>query len=235
MTEKTQLDALRDKFSVENRTLDRRSYRVERILQEVKSDDRVLDVGCVAHSADMAQSNLWLHGRLADTAESVVGIDIDPQEVARLQEQGYDVREADAEQFSFDISFDVVVAGELIEHLSNPGRFLECARENLASDGKLVLSTPNLWTLDRAIAAIVAGGMSPNPDHTCWYDRYTISTLLRKNGFVLEEIIYLPPPRPTPEPSFRFVRNTLLGFVHKFGFKSLGGADMVVVARKEHK
>lgn len=233
VTDKTSLDTLRNKFSIDNRTLDRHSHRVEHILQEVNSKDRVLDVGCVAHSADMAQSDLWLHGQLADKASSVIGIDIDPQEVATLQQQGYDVREADAEQFSFDRSFDVIVAGELIEHLSNPGSFLESARKNLSSNGKLVLSTPNPWTLDRTMAAILAGGMSPNPDHTCWYDRYTIATLLRKNGFVLKELTYLPPPRPTLEPSFRFVRNTLLSFVHKATFESLGGPEMIVVAHKE--
>lgn len=236
MTDETRLESLRNQFSVENRVLDTESYRVKRILQEVDADDRVLDVGCVAHSADMEKSDLWLHGRLDAIADSVVGIDIDPQEVASLQEKGYDVRQGDAEDFEFGHEFDTVVAGELLEHLSNPGRFLECTHESLAADGNLVLSTPNPWTLDRTTAAILSEGISPNPDHTAWYDRHTIETLLQKNGFEAVDIVHLPPPQPAPEASFRFVRNNVLRLAHRAGFEYLGGPEMVVVAEKtEHE
>ena len=42
-----------------------------------------------------------------------------------------------------DDVFDVVVAGDLIEHFMNPQRFLSEARRVLKKGGKLVIATPN--------------------------------------------------------------------------------------------
>jgi len=40
-------------------------------------------------------------------------------------------------------SFDIIVAGELIEHLSDPKRFLEECHRTLTDEGVLIISTPN--------------------------------------------------------------------------------------------
>ena len=39
--------------------------------------------------------------------------------------------------------FDVVLAGDVLEHVRDPGRVLEQARELLAPGGRLIVSVPN--------------------------------------------------------------------------------------------
>lgn len=50
-----------------------------------------------------------------------------------------------AEELSFrEGSFDALVAGDVIQHLSNPGKFLDGAHQVLGGEGRLMLSTINV-------------------------------------------------------------------------------------------
>lgn len=73
---------------------------------------------------------------------SVTGIDLRESEpVPWYQEQLVgDVVDSPALEGRF---FDVVVAGEVIEHVEDPYRFLRGLRSRLKPEGKLQLSTPN--------------------------------------------------------------------------------------------
>ena len=84
----------------------------------------MLDVGCAFHNLAQTDIPSLLHCQLADVASEIVGIDIETAGVNALLEAGYDVIEADV---SGDISellargrFDVVTAGEVLEHLNSP-------------------------------------------------------------------------------------------------------------------
>lgn len=50
--------------------------------------------------------------------------------------------------------FDVMVAGEVIEHLGNPEALLLATRELLKPGGKLIVTTPNPFALWRAFAGM---------------------------------------------------------------------------------
>jgi 2-polyprenyl-3-methyl-5-hydroxy-6-metoxy-1,4-benzoquinol methylase len=156
--------------------------RVRALVDAVPRGLHVLDVGCVQHDADAAAGPNWLHQHLVARSASVVGIDILSEDIGELQARGYDVREADAETFDLDQQFDVVVAGELIEHLSRPGQFLERAREHLRPDGRLVVTTPNPWAFVHVRRAALGAGRW-NDEHTCWFDAQTLRQLLQRHGF----------------------------------------------------
>jgi len=81
----------------------------------------VLDVG----AASGHRRPDWMHRLVVGVASSVVGVELDPVEAARAAALGFDVRQGDAENLSLEERFDVVWAGELIEHLSCPGAFLD--------------------------------------------------------------------------------------------------------------
>lgn len=83
------------------------------------------------------------------------------------------------------------VAGELIEHILNPGLFLNCARTHLKDDGKLVLTTPNANCLIYFLENLLLGKEIDNPDHVAIYTATTLSLLLKKCGFVVEDIVFV--------------------------------------------
>jgi 2-polyprenyl-3-methyl-5-hydroxy-6-metoxy-1,4-benzoquinol methylase len=154
--------------------------RTSDILQWVKGP-AILDVGCTGHSVE-ATSPDWLHGRFRASFPKVVGIDIDPDNIKILEDLGYnDLHTQSAENIDLPETFDTIFAGELIEHLANPGLFLESARKHLNPHGRLVLTTPNPFSLSyAAYAAAKYPRTCQNGQHTCWLCPQTITALLAR-------------------------------------------------------
>ncbi|AOH84396.1 hypothetical protein AWL63_10885 [Sphingomonas panacis] len=85
---------------------------------------------------------------LAQRAASVVGVDIDPQVIRAAQKRfplpNVEFLAGDGLDLSFDnASFDVVVANEMIEYVSDPNRLLKEVRRILRPGGILLLSALN--------------------------------------------------------------------------------------------
>jgi 2-polyprenyl-3-methyl-5-hydroxy-6-metoxy-1,4-benzoquinol methylase len=145
----------------------------------------VLDIG----SASRHLRSDWLHGLIAEQCSDVVGIDIDAKAVEAVTARGYDIRVADAREFDLGRKFEVVFAGEVIEHIDNPGGFLRSVRRHLVPDGRLVLTTPNAFYVANSLYRL-AGHAHVHPEHTCWYCETTIRRLLDMNGFDRVEVSY---------------------------------------------
>lgn len=206
--------------------------RIVAILDQVSPEDVVLDVGCVQHSAEQEADENWLHKRLSDVCRATVGIDVLKEDIQILQEQGYEVKHQNAEQFELDQDFDVIVAGELIEHLANPGEFLECAKAHLKPDGRLLLTTPNPWAVSRFWHAL-RGDVPVNPEHTCWFDRKTITELLSRVGFTVSEFTYI---EPFWKKVFSLQNRKIISptrLLWSLGFETLGAQNFLVVANIE--
>src|SRR5215469_7747818 len=117
--------------------------RIENFIAALVSGKKVLDVGCVDHYAKRETQPTWLHRHLRDSASSIVGLDILEDEVRQLAGKGYRVVCADALTVDLADRFDVIVAGELIEHVDNPGGLIANLARHLKPDGMLVITTPN--------------------------------------------------------------------------------------------
>jgi 2-polyprenyl-3-methyl-5-hydroxy-6-metoxy-1,4-benzoquinol methylase len=133
----------------------------------------------------------WMHAAVAAGATEAVGVELDKKLAARARDRGYDVIAADAQSLDLGRTFQVVWAGELIEHLSCAGGFLDAARRHLEPDGRLVLTTPNAFAVSNFVYRI-GGRPRLNKGHTCWYDETTLSQLLRRHGYDVVEVSYLP-------------------------------------------
>ncbi len=106
-------------------------------------EKRVLDVGC---------SSGYLARPLVERGCTVVGIERDTQAASAAREVCEDVIVGDVEELELPFehqSFDVVLCGDLVEHLRDPEEFLARVQPLLKRDGRLVLTTPNVanWTL----------------------------------------------------------------------------------------
>ena len=152
---------------------------------------RILDIGCVEHNLDNRKRGHWLHDHLIKSADSVLGLDYEAEQVEKTKKEGYNVIAADATNFSLSQTFDAIVAGELIEHVLNPGLFLDCARKHLNPNGILILTTPNALCLTYFIENLILGREIDNPDHVTLFSATTISLLLMKCGFTVEKVVFL--------------------------------------------
>jgi SAM-dependent methyltransferase len=158
----------------------RRDTRAARVLPHVRGP-HVLDVGCTGHHVHPG-SPRWLHGRIVERFPQAVGIDIDLENALRARRAGFHwIVVGDAERFAFLRRFDTIVAGEVIEHLANPGSFLSRARDHLAYGGRLVLTTPYPFSLFCWLYALLKFPRTcENPQHTCWLCPRTLEELARR-------------------------------------------------------
>jgi len=143
----------------------------EQLLVEACRGKRVLDIGCV-DQVGVGFALGPLHRALSAAAATCTGLDINRDGVEELQQLGYDVRYADATSPTFieefDSRFDVIVAGEVIEHVLDLGQFFGNMRSCLAPGGRLFVTTPNPFSIGLALPNILGRG-SDNVDHTVYH------------------------------------------------------------------
>jgi SAM-dependent methyltransferase len=154
---------------------------------------RVLDLGCIDHSAETALTlgEAWLHRRLKREASELVGVDQLADDAEQLRVLGYEIVVTDVEHFDLGRRFDLIVAGDLIEHLSNPGHFLESVATHLADDGRVILTTPNAFNAEQFALAIVREEIRVNIEHVLWFDPQTLYTLVERSPLAVSEFRWL--------------------------------------------
>jgi 2-polyprenyl-3-methyl-5-hydroxy-6-metoxy-1,4-benzoquinol methylase len=151
----------------------------------------ILDLGCIDHDPLNSNGNYWLHGHLKSVSKVLVGLDYYKKGVDYFLGSEFDIRYGDAQSYDLNQKFDVVSAGDLIEHLPNPGQFLSCARDHLKDDGMLIISTPNPWCWKYiAYFALHRHSNRINPEHICWFCTTTLRLLLSRYKFDIIEIEY---------------------------------------------
>lgn len=151
---------------------------------------KVLDIGCVQHDPENYKSKYWLHKALREVSASLVGIDLSKTGVDYLRARGFDVIYADAQQFDLGEEYDVIVAGDVVEHLEDFGGFLECCRRHMHAESRLIISTPNPWYWKNMLKALLSEEVSNNPEHTCWLCVRTLRQLLRRHELEIGEVVF---------------------------------------------
>jgi len=146
--------------------------RAELIARLVGGPDLdVLDLGCRTG----ALTEFYAHGN------RVVGIDVDQDALEHARERlGIETVWADAEErlpFS-DATFDVVVAGELLEHLADPALTVAEARRVLRPDGRLVGSVPNAFRLKSRLRFLAGRHPETDPTHLQLFTTAALRSLL---------------------------------------------------------
>lgn len=152
------------------------------IRRSISKDDVVLDVGFWGQGVTTNDAH-WPHRIIHECAQDVYGLDLvyDEALVPFFKPDHY--FKCSAESFILGKKFDVIFAGDLIEHLSNPGLFLASCKEHLAPGGRLVIVTPNCYNLFDMAGKITRFEPVVNHDHTCYFNVKTLRQLLAKNGW----------------------------------------------------
>jgi 2-polyprenyl-3-methyl-5-hydroxy-6-metoxy-1,4-benzoquinol methylase len=163
-----------------------------RLLELVGSEKRVLDVGC---------SSGYLARPLVGRGCVVVGVERDPVAAESAREVCEAVYVGDVETMDLpfvDQAFDVVLCGDLLEHLRDPEAFLVRVRRLLTPGGRVVLSTPNVanWAMRLSLLA----GRWTYKDrgildrtHARLFTRRTLVETLELAGYRIVELDYTVP------------------------------------------
>ncbi len=168
---------------------DRRQF-----ILETCSDKKVLHLGCCGSPFCQVgcKNGNHFHFEIQKVAMETYGVDININDIKFLQEEFgiknlYAGNAEELEKLFQEEKFEVVVAGEIIEHLYNPGKFLLSIKSVLSENGVLILSTPNAVCFRRGVNALF-GKETVHPDHNFYFSRLVLTHLLTVLGYKIIEM-----------------------------------------------
>jgi SAM-dependent methyltransferase len=173
----SRLEELSERYGEHHRTARGREFvyagaeRVELFRRYVGGPGRrVLDLGCRygALTREYAAGN------------DVVGVDVDREALAEAAKLGIETRWADVDEpLPFeDASFDVVVAGELLEHVRDPARLVAEAERLLRPGGTFVGSVPNAFRAKNRLRFLLGRKPEDDPTHLHMFSPDDVRSLL---------------------------------------------------------
>jgi len=173
------------------------NFRKDKIVRLCQNKN-VLHLGFIQHDLyeEKIKQDDWLHSKIVKVAKSLVGFDYLKNDVKLIKNKyGYEVYYADVmnlEEVNLEKKFDIIVCGELIEHIENPGLMLDGIKRFMNIDTKLIITTPNPWMTDRI--NLINSGVTEetwlNKEHVSWYSYQTLKQLLERKEFEEENYDY---------------------------------------------
>lgn len=199
--------------------------RREKRLLSIVEGKSCMHIGCCDHlpmiEAKVRQKK-WLHGILEENCKEVLGIDIDEEAVAYVNEKGFaaskvycaDVTAPDFTDRVPKKELDYVLLGEIVEHVDNPVSFLSGLLENMVKygfHGKYIITVPNAFAVMREESAYQDGVEKINSDHRYWFTPYTIAKVMTLAGIEPEELFFANDERYPVEKGFQSDRLVIVG------------------------
>ena len=162
------------------------------IISEFCRDKEVLDVGCVQHDLTNVDLGTWLHNHIVEISSHTTGVDYLEDAVNELVKRGYNIVHGDVNKpLSIDRKFDVIVVGNLIEHLSNFEGLLSNINRLLKPDGVVLVSTANPFYNEQYFFSAFNNDIIINPEHTCWIDPVALDQLASRFGLYTEQVRWI--------------------------------------------
>lgn len=192
---KNRTSFLKDRYDpINNRTItydeDSRLRAVLSLIEPSAKKINVLDIGC--YDGEISKRIKEKVGNCV-----VYGIDVSDNTKEEAEKKGVVFKSNDLnEGIDFpDNMFDLVFAGEIIEHIYDTDFLVDEIRRILKPEGVLVITTPNLLSFGRRVSYLIGKGV-----------------------FMEASLTYPKKPQPAGHVRF-FTKDLLLGFMNSKGFK----------------
>lgn len=160
-------------------------------------DKRVLHLGCVGGTDQPTQQRTnsypsTLHARLSAIAKTTLGVDRSAEVVCEWRDRHRvsniligNVEELDL--LDLRPEFDLIVAGDIIEHLSCPGRMLDGIRRICTSETRVIITTPNAFGLPNYLR-FVSGRFQDGEQHVLTFNPVNLVQILERHDLRVVEL-----------------------------------------------
>lgn len=205
-----------------------------KIIALVKENQTVLDVGC---------STGFISRELKKKGCEIIGVEIDRESIEIFKNSCDEVIIGDIEKIDlpYKEKFDVIIFGDILEHLKEPLNALKKSKKYLKKDGIIILSLPNIANVYIRINLLF--GRFNYEDrgildrtHLRFFTLKNMKKLVRDANLEILNISSIPIPLPLMYPST--AENGPLNFIHKLNnfvtnlWKTLFAFQFVIVVEK---
>lgn len=160
----------------------------------------MLHLGCTnsPYTEESIKNDMLLHHDLKRVAKELYGFDYDAEGLDIFERNGEkNIFWADLEnldEVALDETFDVIIAGEMIEHLSNPGLFLRGIKRFMNERTSLVITTINAYSGMRFAIYGLRGRGGANepvhPDHVAYYSYKTLNLVVERENLKIRDFLF---------------------------------------------
>ena len=139
----------------------------------------------------------WLHGRLIKSSSDCFGVDTNSESIDFIKNK-YNIDHLlvfDVLKDKVPISikskyWDIVVLGEVLEHVNNPVEFLNAIKTKLGKYvQKIVITVPNAMDIIN-INNVFYNIEYINSDHRYWFTPYTLAKILTESGLSVKNFTF---------------------------------------------
>ena len=165
-------------------TVDRESY----VLEQCRGH-KVLHVGCASwpFTKTLFERGQLLHVEMDSICSELAGVDVSGEGIEFLRAHSFKnlfVRGGeDPRPVLEELGWtpELVVLGEILEHVDAPGPLLRAWAQALPESSRLLITVPNAFSL-KGFIHVLLGREKVNVDHVAYYSYATMSQLLRRSG-----------------------------------------------------
>jgi len=170
-------------------------FKDDRIV-ELCRGKKVLHLGATdaPFHVERSKKKTLLHQRIEEVAKSLIGLDYDRKAISYLNSVGIDnifFGDLIKGEYSPKISgkYDVIVMGDVIEHLDSPGTALENIKAFFKDNTRLVITCPNMHCI-HTYRTFYTGREDVHPDHMYWPSYTTMKTMIERRGYIITRFNY---------------------------------------------
>lgn len=166
------------------------------LIIELCKNKSVLHIGAADYpfSSEKAKAGVLLHQKLQKVSKNIIGTDLSNEAIMELKK--YNISDIIKKDISIPFTnsyknkFDIIILGDVIEHLFNPGLALENLKNIMGKETKLIITTPNCYCYDN-IANIFRNNEIVHQDHCFWPSKKTMIQLFSFYNFKVVNFNYL--------------------------------------------
>lgn len=169
----------------------------ETFIVDACKNKNVLHIGCIGtmieriSSSDKLEANeLCLHEKIDAVAKKTLGIDIDELGINALKKKNASlelimINVEDINPEDIDLDVDLIVLGEVLEHMGNPMRALEAMKKIAeVNNAQILITVPNAFGLRNIIAMVFSHSEITRLDHYYYFSSVVLNSLARDAGLV---------------------------------------------------